>query len=1194
VGGGRDTPTAVVVGRCIASPECPRSGAALRRGNLIRLQLQRSAEFLVSILIESPTYMKARFLTLLLFCASAMLAQDFRATLQGTISDPSNATIAGSTVTLRSVETGVERNTVANSSGYYLFQYLPIGNYVLNVSAPGFRNFVRENIRLEVGANVRVDVTMQLGDAAQTVEVTAEVSGVQTDSSDLSTSVPGGLKDNLPLKGRSSLFMFSLAPGIVGNRYAEDTRPNDTATNVSFSANGAPNTSNDVSVDGVINTVNVNRGLSIAAWVPAVDSISEFKLQTGSLSSEYGRSGGAIANMVVKSGTNALHGSLYYFHQNSALNANNFFSRGRGQDLAAFASNNWGTAIGGPVYIPKLYNGQNRTFWFASYEASREGVGAAHTSSVPTAKMRAGDFSEVAATIYDPFSVRMVNGVPTRDPFPNNIIPLNRQDPVARNLINLLPEANTPSNSATQPWVQNFTFSYKWPRNFDMYAFKFDHLFSEKYSTFFRLNTGEGFFNFPYQFEGIGTPGRNVVTRPHRGFAWGNSFLLSAATTLDVRLGYANGIERNRPWSDGFDLASVGFSPEYLNLVQSAAVPTISLAGFQSLAGSPYIENAGHTWSLQSNVSQVRGKHLLKVGADLRLLYGNFFGNNHPSGSFSFNNAWTDGPRADTPTSGTGFPVASFLLGLGSGSLATETGLSILNKYSAFFIQDDFRATRKLTLNLGLRYEYETPRTERYNRTTRGFAYNAPSPIQVPGMDLHGGLLFAGENGLPRGLYNPDRNNFAPRVGFAYNIMDKTVLRGGYALHYIPTVGSVEPTGFSVTTPFVVSQDGITPNDRLSNPFPGGLLQPIGSSQGLATLAGQNVSFVDPGDRTSSIHTWNFNIQREIFPSSVLQVGYVGSRGLNLVPGGQWSTGDPEQLNQLDPSYLSQGASLLQTVENPFFGLFTSGPLAGPRVQRQQLLRPYPQFGNVTRLYGAYGNSIYHALQSKLETRLRNGITTLITYTWSKNISDIARIQNHYDRQSARSLGQFDVPHRLTITGSAEIPVGRGRKFLTDTHRALDYVVGGWTVSTFSTFQSGFPLEYSLARPNIFAAGTGPQFPDVTGDPTAGITGSHQERLNRYFNTDAFAQPEDFTFGNAGARIGSVRSPGMNNVNLTLTKDFAVKEGMLFRLRASSFNLMNTPVFAAPNTQFGTGNFGVVFNQNNASRQTELALRLVF
>ena len=1128
-----------------------------------------------------------RLFVALLALVCSLAAQDFRATLQGAVADPSGSSIPGAELTLRNVETGVERAATTNEEGFYRFQFLPIGTYLLTATADGFRTMTREGLRLELGANVRVDLAMELGAAAETVTVVAELSGLQTDSAELSTAVLTEIKDNLPLKGRSSLFMFSLAPGVVGNRYGEDTRPNDTATNVSFASAGAPNVSNDVSVDGVINTVNVNRGLAIAAWVPAVDSVSEFKLQTGSVSAEFGRSGGTMMNMAIKSGTNEIHGTLYHFHQNSALNANNFFGRGQGQDLAAFASNNWGAAAGGPIV-------RNRTFWFFSYEASREGNGAAHTSSVPTPQMRQGDFSEVAAPIYDPFSVRMENGAPTRERFADNIIPASRQDPVARNLMQLYPEPNTQGGVANQPWVRNFTFSYKWPRDFDMYSGKVDHSFNQSWTTFFRFNEGEGFFNFPFQFDGIGTPGRNVVTRPHRGYAWGNNFLVSPQTTVDLRAGYAFGMERNRPWSDGFDVTSLGFPAPYADLVQSPAVPTIGMAGFQGLAGSGYVENAGHTWSLQSSVSQVRGKHLLKVGGDARLLYGNFFGNNAPSGSFSFSNAWTDGPRADTPSSNTGFPVASLMLGLGGGSIPTNTGVSILNKYYAFFLQDDIRLTSRLTLNLGLRWEHETPRTERYNRTTRGFAHNVASPLEVPGLDLRGGLLFAAEGGLPRGLYEPDYNNFAPRFGFAYSATPKTVLRGGYALHFMPTVGSVEPTGFSVTTPFVVSEDGINPRDRLSNPFPDGLLEPVGSSLGLNTLVGQNVSYIDPTDRTPMLHSWNFNIQREITSRSVFQVGYVGSRGIRIVPGGEWSSGQAEQVNQLHPSYLSMGSALLETVDNPFRGIIQSGPLAGPRIQQQQLLRPFPQFLNVTRLLGGYGNSIYHSMQAKFETRMAAGLTSIITYTLSSNISDIALVQNHYDRQASRSRGAFDSPQRVTATASYEVPVGRGRRFLSNASRGVDYALGGWNISTFSTFQSGFPLEFSVNRSTIFGVGSGPQLPNAIGDPTAGISGPHNQRLSRFFNTEAFAQPADFTFGNAGARISSVRSPGMNNVNLTLTKDFAVNERVTFRLRASSFNLLNHPVFSAPNTQFGTGNFGVVFGQANLSRQTELALRILF
>jgi hypothetical protein len=1124
---------------------------------------------------------------------SIAVGQDFRATLQGTVTDPTNAALPRTNVVLINTETGVERTTTTDDAGYYLFQFLPIGTYSVRVSSSGFKTLTRDNIRLELGANVRVDLALQLGDTTEQVQVSAEVTGIQTDTSDLSTVVAPVIKDNLPLKGRSSLFMFSLTPGVVSNRYGEDTRPNDTITNISFSANGSPVAATDVMVDGVINTVNVNRGVNISQWVPAVDSVQEFKMQTGSLPAEFGRTGGSMLNIVIKSGTNDLHGALYYFHQNSALNANNFFSRGRGQDLPAFASNNWGATAGGPVMFPKLYNGRNRTFWFFSYEESREGNGQGHSSSVPTPRMRNGDFGEVAAAIYDPFSLTTVNGVPTRTPFPNNQIPANRQDPVARRIMSFFPEPNTPSTSASQPWVGNFTFSFKWPRNFDMYAAKVDHIFSDKWSTFFRTNFGDALLVFPHQFDGIATPGRNVVNRPHRGFSWGNNFLLSPRTTVDLRVGYAYGKEQNRPWSDGFDLTSIGFSPQFQNLVQSQAFPTINVAGFQGLAGSTYVESPGHTWTLQSNVTLARGQHLFKLGADLRLLYGNFFVNNQPSGNFSFSNAWTDGPRADTPTSGTGFPVASFLLGLGSGLISTETGVSILNKYSGFYIQDDYRVSSKLTLNLGLRYEYETPRTERFDRTTRGFDRNAQSPIQVPGLNLRGGLLYAGVGDIPRGLYIPDRNNFAPRFGFAYNLMRGTVLRGGYSLFYVPIIGSVQPTGFSVNTPFVVSQDGITPNDRLSNPFPGGLLTPVGNSQGLNTLVGQSVSFVEPSDRTPMFHTWNLNIQREVVKGGVLQVGYVGSRGINItadVAEGSFN----EQLNQLDPQYLSLGTQLTQTVPNPFFGIIQSGPLAGRNVQRQQLLRPFPQFQDITRQTPAFGNNVYHALQTKFETRMWKGLSTIIAYTWSRNIGDIARIQNAYDRRSMRSPMEFDTPHRLTVTASYDLPFGRGRAFGSNMNRAADLIVGGWTLSTFNTFQSGFPLEFSVARSTIFAAGAGPQFPDVVGDPTIGASGSISKRLDRYFNTDAFAQPRDFTFGNAASRIASVRSPGMNNVNVTLTKEFAITERLRVRLRGSSFNFLNHPVFSAPNTQFGTGNFGRIFSQANLGRQTELALRIVF
>ena len=1134
--------------------------------------------------------MLRRLSLLALVLAAALNAQDFRSTLQGTVSDPSQSSIANAAITLRSVDTGQDRTTVTNSDGFFIFQLLPPGNYELTVKAAGFRTSVEKGISLALTQTLRQDVALQLGDTADTVNVVANVAVLETDTTSLGTAIRSEIRDNLPLKGRSSLFMFTLTPGVVNNRYGEDTRPNDTITNIFFSANGAPVAATDIFVDGASNTVNVNRGVNISQWVPSVDAIAEFKLEMGTLSAEYGRSGGSITNMVIKSGTNSVHGTAYHFFRNSALDANLYFARGQGRKLAAFSANTYGFALGGPVWFPKLYDGRNKTFWFTSFEGAREGNGQDNTLSVPTAKMRTGDFSEVPQTLYDPYSVATVNGTPTRTPFAGNIIPANRQDPVSQKMMPFWPTPNRPSPNAAQPWVQNYGFSGKWPRNYDMFVAKFDHRFNNSWNTFFRMNKGNGLLVFPNDFNGIATQGRNVVNRPNLGFSWGNTFLLNASPTFDVRLGYAFGKEDNVPWSDGFDLSSLGFSPQFIGLTQRKAFPTIGVTGFTGLANSGLVSDIGRTYVLQTNVSHQRGKHVFKTGADLRLLYGNFFRNTNPSGSFSFSNAWSNGPSALTPAGNTGFPMASFLLGLGGGTLANNNGVSILNKYYGFFFQDDYRATSKLTLNMGLRYEYETPRTERYDRTTRGFDIATPNAL---GFGARGGLQYAGVAGQPRGIYNPDRNNFAPRFGFAYTMQQKTVLRGGYALHYMPVVGSVDPVGYSTTTAVVTSQDGITPRDRLSNPFPAGLASVTGNTLGLSTLLGQNISYFDPSDVTPLLHTWNVNIQREVFSKSLLQIGYVGSRGINITSDPQ--TGINENINQVPAQFLSLGRSLLDVVPNPYAGKIAVGQLAGATVQRQQLLRPFPQFLNVTRNLPTFGNTVYHSFQTKFEQRLWHGLTTIVSYTYSKNIGDIGPYQNFYDRRVERAVTSFDVPHRLTITTSWDTPIGKGRKFLGNASKPVDLIMGQWNLATFSTFQSGFPLSFGVNQNTLFLAGAGAQRPNVPGDPKAGISGSITDRLGAYFNTAAFSQPADFTFGNVGSRVGWLRNPGMNNINLTLTKQFIISEKLKANLRASSFNLANHPVFAGPNTTFGAlGQFGRISAQANLSRQTELVLRLIF
>jgi outer membrane receptor protein involved in Fe transport len=428
---------------------------------------------------------------------------------------------------------------------------------------------------------------------------------------------------------------------------------------------------------------------------------------------------------------------------------------------------------------------------------------------------------------------------------PGKIIPQSQQDPVGRSIMSFYPTANIAGPNPATPWVQNFSYSYKWPRDYDTHVMKFDHSFGTMNQMFARMNFGEGRLVFPRSHDGVaagpaGSAG-NRVRRPHWGIALNDTHLISPQTTFDVRIGFARGVEDNKPWSDGFDPVTLGFPQSYGNLIQGLAFPTVTVTDIQQLAGSPLINDPGDTWSVQPSVSLQRGSHLLKTGGEWRLIRGNFFRNLNPSGSFSFVPNQTGGPNVNTPTSG--FALASLLFGYGSGSLASNTGVSIQNVYYGLYLQDDWRVNSRLTLNLGLRWEYESPRTERYDRTTRGFAFGTPSPVQVPGLNLTGGLLYAGVGGADRGIYAPDRNNFAPRIGFAYRLTEKMALRGGYALSYIPVIGSVTSDGYSNTTPWVPSLDGgLTIVNRLSNPFPTGLVPAVGNSLGLATLVGQGVT----------------------------------------------------------------------------------------------------------------------------------------------------------------------------------------------------------------------------------------------------------------------------------------------------------------------------------------------------------------
>jgi len=418
------------------------------------------------------------------------------------------------------------------------------------------------------------------------------------------------------------------------------------------------------------------------------------------------------------------------------------------------------------------------------------------------------------------------------------------------------------------------------------------------------------------------------------------------------------------------------------------------------------------------------------------------------------------------------------------------------------------------------------------------------------------------------------------------------VIRAGYGLSYIARVGAVNPTGYSNTTSMVTTQDGVNPKDLLKNPFPTGQLLVTGNSQGLATLIGQSISFVDPADRVPKFHNWHFDLQRGIGSHMVVTASYVGSRAYDLAAAPtDFTSAVNENVNQLNPQYLTMGSALLQTVPNPFYGLLQTGSLAGPTTTQTQLLKPYPQYTGVTRVAPGFGNSHYHSAQFQLEKRTSHGLTALVAYTIGKNLTDLNPADNAYDRRTARAYSSFDVPQRFSISAAWELPFGRGRRFGTQMPRALDLLGGGWTLSTFQVYQGGFPLSFGLARGT---AGAGSGRPNAVGNPAEGIDGPILNRLTRYFNTSVFAQPADYTYGNLAANIGTVRSPGMNNVDTTLAKDFRFTESAKVQFRFAVFHLLNHPVFSGPNTTLGNAVFGVVSSQANYSRQLEIGAKILF
>lgn len=1129
----------------------------------------------------------------LLSLALAMLpsiafAQSYSGTIVGSVKDSSGAVLPHAAVTITNQQTDQQESVTADLEGRYASLPLPPGQYRIEAGLPGFRRAARANVTVQINTTLVIDFTLEVGALADAVEVRADATPLET-----TTGTMGKLVDNrrileLPLNTRNVYSLIFLTPGVagsIGNNY----------NSMSYSVNGARPTMMDTVIDGVtasFPTVNGFTGISV---FPSVDAIQEFKVLGANYPAEYGRSLGSVLNVVYKSGTNDFKGSAYEFFRDSAFDANSYFAKQAGQPLGDFRRSQFGGVAGGPIH-------RGRTFFMTSFEGLRERRLSQMTTTVPTMAQRQGDFSQTFAQngqlirIFDPFTTRAnPAGGFIRDPLVNNVIPIERMDPVARQVLQYFPLPNQPGNSITG--AQNYFATGTAQLNVDNLDGRIDHQISNKAKTFFRYSYRKTFSApatlFPEDIA-IAEGRVNEQNRAHNA-VMDYSRTMSNTTLLSVRAGFARTLYI-------FDNQGLGFRPSSLGLpatidenVDRLMFPRFGVSGIVTLGGNDHRYSAFMSYTTAASLTKLHGAHTMKVGFEGRMLRVNVW-EARSAGTFNFRPNETQGPNPNTASSTAGVGFASFLLGTGQPNdvlIQNWKNVAANSFYWAGYTQDDWRLNSKLTLNLGLRYDLDVPRTERYNRMNY-FDPDAPSPLgqQVSAFpNLKGGVVFVGVDGRSRYQYNWDTNNIAPRLGLAYQLNQKTVVRAGYGHIFGPSnqaaQGTVGPFGFRTENLWVTTIDGITPLNTLRNPYPNGFVPSPGSSQGLLTQAGANLQAPLQDTPSPWSIQYNVNVQRELPWAMLVEIAYVGTRGYDLSSVGESGL----SLNQLDPQFMALGSQLNQQVPNPFFGIVNNGVLTQPTVSRAQLLRPYPQFTDIIPLYAAGAKSRYNALQITGRKRMSHGLTFEGSYTFAKAEEIGMSHQNSYDLEASWALASYDSNHRFVMSYLYEIPVGRGRRFFSGASPFVNAIAGGWQFNGITTVQTGTPLSITANNTaGIFGARTQPN--NNGSDPR--LSGPIENRLGKYFDTSVYSQPAAFTFGNEPIFSPVLRAPGVRNFDLSLFKNFDLKPGIRAQFRIEALNAFNSVQFSSPNTSVTSSSFGVISSQANAPRQLQFGLKLLW
>ncbi len=1123
-----------------------------------------------------------------------MSGQVNKSNLTGVIRDATRAVIGGASVKLANLATGATRETTADESGLYRFTLVDSGYYRLEVQSPGFKTFIQESIQLETGETARLDVELELGDVTESVTVTSEAPLLKSETAVVGSTVSEQVIQELPLIGRNPYVFLTLNPGIQYYGDAGALNPWDNFGVSDFSGGGSEGRS-EFLLDGM-----PNMRIDLVGFSPSPDAVSEMNVQTNAYDAEYGHSNASFVNVSTKSGSNEIHGSTYWYLRNDNLNANSFFNNRNGNTKSESKQNTYGVSVGGPII-------RDKTHYYVTYEGTQVRGAGFVRAIVPTELERVGDFSQTqnvrgdAYTIYDPATTKASadgSGF-VRNAFPNNIVPVQRQDPVALKSMEYYPHPNLarlPDN------LENFENPRPGGRHWASLATRGDHQLTNSHSLFMRFGWNHRTDPAgPYYGDCCGpagnpTNGQDEFQRGNIAAGVGDTWLASPKTVVDFRLGFTRYFDANVMRGEGFDISQLGFPSSLAQSVVFQTFPRYEMSGdVENLgAGRTTARNFINQYNPLINVHSQYGRHAVKYGFRFQVAQSNNFAPNRSGGYYKFDRVFTRGPDPTRTTTTGGHDTASFLLGApSSGYVDIRASRAVQNRYWSFYVQDDWKTSNRLTMNLGVRFEHEEGTTERYNQGNAGFDFNAVSPVdaqaaanyaqnpipELAELNARGGLLFLATDGIGRQHLATEPLLVAPRFGLAYRITDRMVWRMGYGIYYAPNnIDNFRQDGFSLATRMLTSLDGnLTPFHTLSDPFPNGLTAPPGASGGLLTGVGQAVTSAAVGSdgvpdfRHGLTQQFSAGFQA-ILPGEIsFEANYVGNVAQRLTIS--------RDLNAYPNADLALQTRLNAKVDNPFFGVIDdpTSLLSQPTTTVAQLLRPYPHFvgeNGVVDTVLPLGRSHYDSVQMQASKRMNNGFQFGTSYTISK-LLEATTYLNPNDTRPENVISNADRPQRFVAYGIWELPFGPGKPLLNSSNPVVRRLVGGWQFNWVVTYQSGpalaFPNAIRLARSE-----------------------SNPYTIEEYFDRSQFAPQEPFTLNTLSSRVADLRAPGLKKWDLTVMKKVKVTERVTMQFQGEFYNAWNTTHFAAPNTTVTSGNFGRITGTSLGPRNIQLSARVLF